>query len=58
MDKGVAIGDVDNDGDADVYVTNYSDDVFLPKQRRWDVCFTGGGTFKRSMGNLCDLWGL
>ena len=36
--QGVAIGDVDNDGDADVYVTNYGPDAFY--QNNGDATFS------------------
>ena len=49
--QGVAIGDVDNDGDKDVYVTNYGDtDVFYRNN--------GDGTFALQEAGLSnDAWG-
>ena len=49
--QGVAIGDVDNDGDADVYVTNYGDtDVFYRNN--------GDGTFALQDAGLSnEAWG-
>ena len=48
--QGVAIGDVDNDGDADVYVTNYGPDAFYRNN--------GNGTFSLAeVGMLNDAWG-
>ena len=48
--QGVAIGDVDNDGDADVYVTNYGPDAFYRNN--------GDGTFSLAeVGMLNDAWG-
>ncbi|MCE2414147.1 CRTAC1 family protein [Candidatus Poribacteria bacterium] len=49
--QGVAIGDVDNDGDADVYVTNYGDtDVFYRNN--------GDGTFALQEAGLSnEAWG-
>ena len=48
--QGVAIGDVDNDGDADVYVTNYGADVFYRNN--------GDGTFALQEAGLSnEAWG-
>ena len=48
--QGVAIGDVDNDGDADVYVTNYGADVFYRNN--------GDGTFAlQEVGLSNEAWG-
>lgn len=48
--QGVAIGDVDNDGDADVYVTNYGPDAFYRNN--------GDGTFSLvEVGALNEAWG-
>ena len=48
--QGVAIGDVDNDGDVDVYVTNYGADVFYRN--------TGDGTFALEDAGLSnEAWG-
>lgn len=48
--QGVAIGDVDNDGDADVYVTNFGPDVFYRNN--------GDSTFAlESVGLSNDAWG-
>ena len=48
--QGVAIGDVDNDGDADVYVTNYGPDAFYRNN--------GDGTFSFvEVGTLNEAWG-
>ncbi len=48
--QGVAIGDVDNDGDADVYVTNYGPDAFYRNN--------GDGTFSLTdIGTLNEAWG-
>ena len=48
--QGVAIGDVDNDGDADVYVTNYGADVFYRNN--------GDGTFALQEAGLSNkAWG-
>ena len=49
--QGVAIGDVDNDGDADVYVTNYGvSDVFYQNN--------GDGTFAlKEVGLSNEAWG-
>ena len=48
--QGVAIGDVDNDGDADVYVTNYGADVFYRNN--------GDGTFAlEAVGLSNEAWG-
>ncbi len=48
--QGVAIGDVDNDGDADVYVTNYGADVFYRNN--------GDGTFALQKAGLSnEAWG-
>ncbi len=48
--QGVAIGDVDNDGDVDVYVTNYGADVFYRNN--------GDGTFVlEEVGLSNEAWG-
>ena len=48
--QGVAIGDVDNDGDRDVYVTNYGDDAFYRNN--------GDGTFALDeVGISNEDWG-
>ena len=48
--QGVAIGDVDNDGDADVYVTNYGADAFYRNN--------GDGTFTLQEAGLSnEAWG-
>ena len=48
--QGVAIGDVDNDGDADVYVTNYGPDAFYRNN--------GDGTFSlAAVGMSNEAWG-
>ena len=48
--QGVAIGDVDNDSDADVYVTNFGPDAFYRNN--------GDGTFAlESAGLSNDAWG-
>ena len=48
--QGVAIGDVDNDGDADVYVTNYGPDTFYRNN--------GDGTFRLAdIGISNEAWG-
>ena len=48
--QGVAIGDVDNDGDTDVYVTNYGPDAFYRNN--------GDGTFSLAeVGISNDAWG-
>ena len=48
--QGVAIGDVDNDGDVDVYVTNYGADVFYRNN--------GDGTFAlEEVGFSNEAWG-
>ncbi len=48
--QGVAIGDVDNDGDVDVYVTNYGADVFYRNN--------GDGTFALEDAGLSnEAWG-
>ncbi|RKU16713.1 hypothetical protein C6503_11650 [Candidatus Poribacteria bacterium] len=48
--QGVAIGDVDNDGDVDVYVTNYGTDVFYRNN--------GDGTFAlKEVGLSNEAWG-
>ena len=48
--QGVAIGDVDNDGDADVYVTNYGSDAFYQNN--------GDGTFSLAeVGMSNEGWG-
>ena len=48
--QGVAIGDVDNDGDVDVYVTNYGADVFYRN--------SGDGTFAlEAVGLSNEAWG-
>ena len=48
--QGVAIGDVDNDGDVDVYVTNYGPDVFYRNK--------GDGTFiLKEVGLSNEAWG-
>ena len=48
--QGVAIGDVDNDGDTDVYVTNYGSDVFYRNN--------GDGTFVLQEAGLSnEAWG-
>ena len=48
--QGVAIGDVDNDGDRDVYVTNYGADVFYRNN--------GDGTFVlEAVGLSNEAWG-
>ena len=48
--QGIAIGDVDNDGDADVYVTNYGADVFYLNK--------GDGTFAlQEVGLSNEAWG-
>lgn len=48
--QGVAIGDIDNDGDADVYVTNYGADALYRNN--------GNGTFALQESGLSnDAWG-
>ena len=48
--QGVAIGDVDNDGDPDVYITNYGADVFYRNN--------GDGTFAlKEVGLSNEAWG-
>lgn len=48
--QGVAIGDVDNDGDADVHVTNYGPDAFYRNN--------GDGTFSLAdIGISNEAWG-
>ena len=48
--QGVAIGDTDNDGDSDAYVTNYGDDVFYRNN--------GDGTFAlEEVGLSNEDWG-
>lgn len=48
--QGVAIGDVDNDGDPDVYVTNYGPDAFYRNN--------GDGTFSLvEVGTPNEAWG-
>ncbi|MDE2797106.1 MAG: VCBS repeat-containing protein, partial [Gemmatimonadota bacterium] len=48
--QGVAIGDVDNDGDADVHVTNYGPDAFYRNN--------GDGTFSLAdVGISNEGWG-
>ena len=48
--QGVAVGDVDNDGDMDVYVTNYGPDVFYRNN--------GDGTFAlEEVGLSNEDWG-
>ena len=48
--QGVAIGDVDNDGDADVYVTNYGADAFYRNK--------GDSTFVlEAIGLANEAWG-
>ena len=48
--QGVAIGDIDNDGDVDVYVTNYGADVFYRNK--------GDGTFAlEEVGLSNEAWG-
>ena len=48
--QGVAVGDVDNDGDVDVYVTNYGPDVFYRNN--------GDGTFALKAAGLANEdWG-
>ena len=48
--QGVAIGDVDNDGDTDVYVTNYGPDAFYRNN--------GNGTFTQAeIGISNEAWG-
>ena len=48
--QGVAIGDADNDGDADVYVTNYGADAFYRNN--------GDGTFTLQEAGLSnEAWG-
>ena len=48
--QGVAIGDVDNDGDVDVYVTNYGPDVFYRNN--------GNSTFTlEEVGPSNEAWG-
>ena len=48
--QGVAIGDVDNDGNADVYVTNYGADAFYRNN--------GDGTFALQEAGLAnEAWG-
>ena len=48
--QGVAVGDVDNDGDADVYVTNYGADAFYRNN--------GDGTFTLQEAGLSnEAWG-
>ena len=48
--QGIAIGDVDNDGDVDVYVTNYGPDVFYRNK--------GDGTFiLEEVGLSNEAWG-
>ena len=48
--QGVAVGDVDNDGDLDVYVTNYGPDAFYRNN--------GDGTFTlEDIGVSNDDWG-
>ncbi len=48
--QGVAIGDVDNDGDVDVYVTNYGTDAFYRNN--------GDGTFALEDAGLSnEAWG-
>ncbi len=48
--QGVAIGDADNDGDADVYVTNYGADAFYRNN--------GDGTFALQEAGLSnEAWG-
>ena len=48
--QGIAIGDVDNDSDADVYVTNYGPDAFYRNN--------GDGTFVLDAAGLSnDAWG-
>ena len=48
--QGVAIGDVDNDGDADVHVTNYGPDAFYRND--------GDGTFSLAdVGISNEAWG-
>ncbi len=48
--QGVAIGDVDNDGDVDIYVTNYGADVFYRNN--------GDGTFALEDAGLSnEAWG-
>lgn len=48
--QGLAIGDTDNDGDPDVYVTNYGPDVFYVNQ--------GGGRFANAtaQAGFADEW--
>ncbi len=48
LGMGVAIGDIDNDGDADVYVTNYGPDVLYRNR--------GDGTFEPVTGVGADGW--
>ena len=48
--QGVAIGDVDNDGDVDVYVTNYGADVFY--RNNGDATFT-----LEEVGLSNEAWG-
>ena len=48
--QGVAIGDIDNDGDADVHVTNYGPDAFYRNN--------GDGTFRLAdIGISNEAWG-
>lgn len=48
--QGVAIGDVDNDGDADVHITNYGPDAFYQNN--------GDGTFSLTdIGISNEAWG-
>ena len=55
--QGVAIGDVDNDGDADVYVTNYGADVFYRNNGDGRL-LTGGRALKQSVGEHLRPLGL
>ena len=56
--QGIAIGDVDNDGDVDVYVTNYGADVFYRNNGDGTFALEDVGRLKRGLGNIRDLWRL
>ncbi len=52
---GVAIGDVDNDGDEDVYVTNFGDDAFY--RNNGDGTFSNRTKESGLASNVPDRWG-